>query len=59
MGLLATAGIIVVGAVFVASRDRGGVAVDAQPAARKAVFRSSVTASGRSWPSDTRTSGPA
>ena len=47
VGLIATAGIIMVGAVFVASRDRGGVAVDTQPAARKAVFRSSVTASGQ------------
>ena len=47
VGLLATAGIVIVGAVFVMSRDRGGVSVDVQPAARKAVFRSSVTASGQ------------
>lgn len=46
-GLLATAGIVLVGAVFVMSRDRGGIAVDTQPAARKAVFRSTVTASGQ------------
>ena len=47
VGLAATAGIIIVGAVFVVRRDSGGLAVDAQPAARKAVFRSSVTASGQ------------
>jgi len=47
VGLLATAGIVVVGAVFVMRRDGGGVAVETQPAARKAVFRSSVTASGQ------------
>ena len=47
VGLLATAGIVIVGAVFVMSRDRGGVSVDVQRAARKAVFRSSVTASGQ------------
>ena len=47
VGLLATAGIIIVGAVFVMRLDRGGVAVELQPAARKAVFRSSVTASGQ------------
>ena len=47
VGLFATAGIVVVGAVFVMRRDGGGVAVETQPAARKAVFRSSVTASGQ------------
>jgi len=47
VGLLATAGIVVVGAVFMMRRDGGGVAVETQPAARKAVFRSSVTASGQ------------
>ena len=47
VGLLATAGIIVIGAVFVMRRDSGGVEVETQPAARKAVFRSSVTASGQ------------
>ena len=47
VGLLATAGIIVIGTVFVMRRDSGGVEVETQPAARKAVFRSSVTASGQ------------
>ena len=47
VGLIATAGIIIIGAVFVARRGGGGVAVDPQPAARKAVFRSTVTASGQ------------
>ena len=47
VGFLATAGIIIVGAVFVMRLDRGGVAVEMQPTARKAVFRSSVTASGQ------------
>jgi HlyD family secretion protein len=45
--LIATAGIIIVGAVFLTLRDGGGVSVDTQPAARKAVFKSSVTASGQ------------
>ena len=44
---MATAGIIIVGAGFVARRGGGGVAVDTQPAARKPIFRSSVTASGQ------------
>jgi HlyD family secretion protein len=47
VGLVATAGIIIAGAVFVMRRDSGGIPVDAQPVARKAVFRSSVTASGQ------------
>ncbi len=47
VGLLATAGIVIVGTVFVMRLDRGGVAVDVQPAARQAVFRSFVTASGQ------------
>ena len=47
VGLLATAGIVIVGTVFVMRLDRGGVAVDVQPAARRAVFRSFVTASGQ------------
>ena len=47
VGLLATAGIIIIGAVFVMRRDSGGLEVETQPAARKAVFRSSVTASGQ------------
>ena len=47
VGLIAAAGIIIVGAVFVARRGGGGVAVDTQPAARKPIFRSSVTASGQ------------
>ena len=47
VGLLATAAIITVGAVFVMRRDSGGVAVEVQPASRRAVFRSSVTASGQ------------
>jgi len=47
VGLIATAGIIIVGATVVVRRSGGGVPVDTQPAARKAVFRSSVTASGQ------------
>ena len=47
VGLIATAGIIIVGAIVVARRDSGGLSVETQPAARKAVFRSSVTASGQ------------
>jgi HlyD family secretion protein len=47
VGLLATAGIIIVSAVFLMRRDSGGVSVDTQPAARRAVFKSSVTASGQ------------
>ena len=47
VGLLATAGIVIVGTVFVMRLDRGGVAVDVQPAARRSVFRSFVTASGQ------------
>jgi len=47
VGLIATAGIIIVGAVFMVRRGGGGVPVDTQPAARKAIFRSSVTASGQ------------
>ncbi len=47
VGLLATAAIITVGAVFVMRLDRGGIAVEVQPASRRAVFRSSVTASGQ------------
>jgi HlyD family secretion protein len=47
VGLLATAGIIIIGTVFAVRRDSGGLSVDVQPAARKAVFRSSVTASGQ------------
>jgi len=47
VGLIATAGIIIVGAVFVVRRGGGGVPVDTQPAARTAIFRSSVTASGQ------------
>ena len=47
VGLAATAGIIILGAAFLARRDGGGLAVDTQPAVRKAVFRSSVTASGQ------------
>jgi HlyD family secretion protein len=46
-GLVATAGIVIVGAILVMRRDSGGVSVETQPAARKAVFRSSVTASGQ------------
>ena len=46
-GLLATAGIILVGTFYVIRRDGGGIAVDTQPATRKAVFTSSVTASGQ------------
>ncbi len=47
VGLIATAGIIIVGAVYVVGRGGGGLPVDTQPAARKAVFRASVTASGQ------------
>jgi hypothetical protein len=47
VGLIATAGIIIVGAVSVVGRGGGGVPVDTQPAARRAVFCSSVTASGQ------------
>jgi HlyD family secretion protein len=47
VGLAATAGIIILGAAFVMRRDGGGLPVDTQPAARRAVFRSSVTASGQ------------
>jgi HlyD family secretion protein len=47
VGLMATAGIIIVGAAFMMRRGDGGVAVETQPAARKAVFRSTVTASGQ------------
>ena len=39
--------LVIVVAVIFMRRDSGGVAVDAQPAARKAQFRSSVTASGQ------------
>jgi len=47
VGLLATAGILIIGAVFVMRRGGGGVPVETQPAGRKAVFRSTVTASGQ------------
>jgi HlyD family secretion protein len=47
VGLLTTAAIIIVGTFVVMRRDGGGVAVEIQPAVRKAVFRSSVTASGQ------------
>jgi HlyD family secretion protein len=47
VGLIATAGIIIIGAAFLMRRGGGGVAVDTQPAARKAAFRSTVTASGQ------------
>ena len=47
VGLLATAGILIIGAVFVMRRGSGGVPVETQPAGRKAVFRSTVTASGQ------------
>jgi HlyD family secretion protein len=47
MGLVAIAGVVIVGAVFVVRRDGGGVSVETQAAARRAVFRSSVTASGQ------------
>lgn len=47
VGLLATAGIVLVGALFVMRRDGTGVSVETQPAARKPVFRSLVTASGQ------------
>ena len=47
VGIIATAGIIIVGTVFVMRRNGSGVEVETQPAARKAVFRSSVTASGQ------------
>jgi len=47
VGLLAAAGIIIVGAAFLMRRDSGGIPIDTQPAARKAVFKSSVTASGQ------------
>ncbi|MFO7695100.1 MAG: efflux RND transporter periplasmic adaptor subunit [Vicinamibacterales bacterium] len=47
VGLIAAAGMVILSAVFVMSRDRGGIAVDTQPASRKSVFRSTVTASGQ------------
>ncbi len=47
MGLIAAAGIVAAGALFLAFRDGGGVPVEAQPAARKAAFKSVVTASGQ------------
>ena len=47
VGLIAAAGIVVAGALFLAFRDGGGVPVEAQPAARKAAFKSVVTASGQ------------
>jgi HlyD family secretion protein len=47
VGLIATAGIIVIGAVFVMRRGGGGVEVETRPAARAATFRSTVTASGQ------------
>lgn len=47
VGLIATAGIVIIGAVFAMRRGGGGVEVETQPAARKATFRSSVTASGQ------------
>ena len=47
VGLIATASIIIVGTVLAMRCGGGGVTVETQPAARKAVFRSSVTASGQ------------
>jgi HlyD family secretion protein len=47
VGLLAAAAIIIVSAIVVMRRDGGGAPVETLPAARKAVFRSSVTASGQ------------
>lgn len=47
VGLVAAAGIIVLGAAALALRNGGGTPVEAQPAQRKAVFRSVVTASGQ------------
>jgi HlyD family secretion protein len=46
-GLVTAILLVLVAAVLFMRRDGGGVAVDAQPAARKAQFRSSVTASGQ------------
>jgi HlyD family secretion protein len=47
VGLIAAAGIVAAAALFLAFRDGGGVSVEAQPAARKAAFKSVVTASGQ------------
>lgn len=47
VGLMATAAIIVIGAAFMMRRGGGGLAVETQAAARKAAFRSTVTASGQ------------
>jgi HlyD family secretion protein len=47
VGVLATASIIIVGAVFVVRRNGGGVDVETQFSGRQAVFRSTVTASGQ------------
>src|SRR5512137_1421785 len=47
VGLLAAAGVILIGAALVARNRGGGVAVETGTAARAAVFRSTVTASGQ------------
>jgi HlyD family secretion protein len=47
VGLIATAAIVVTGAIVVMQRNGAGVSVEAQPATRKPVFRSTVTASGQ------------
>jgi HlyD family secretion protein len=46
IGIAATVVIVVLGTLFAMRRDRGGTTVDTQPVARKATFRSFVTASG-------------
>jgi len=47
IGIAAAVVIVVLGTLFAVRRDRGGMTVDTQPVARKATFRSFVTASGQ------------
>jgi HlyD family secretion protein len=47
IGIAAAVVIVVLGTLFAVRRDRGGMTVDTQPVARRATFRSFVTASGQ------------
>jgi HlyD family secretion protein len=47
IGIAAAVAIVVLGIVFVTRRGGGGMTVDTRPVARKAIFRSFVTASGQ------------
>jgi HlyD family secretion protein len=47
IGIAAAVVIVVLGTLVAMRRDRGGMTVDTQPVARKAAFRSFVTASGQ------------